>query len=182
MTDNSKQKYTTLEHLTYGGIALGFVSLIVLMAFEIPYFSRTLDAKQLVYTALGVGFVFGLIWAFLWRGKAKNATEKIQIFSFCILLSMFFAPLFVSMSNRMLSSDLQKEKITVLDIDKRYTEAYGSIDGKVKQPNLFVVVFERKGEIVNFKSRNPQFVNVQNGNVVEVEILQGTWGFCLVEE
>ena len=178
----NRERYTGSEYLLYGGGTLLLIALIVLYVFEFRYFSLYLNPKALVITALALGLSGGILWGYLWRNKADSSTESVQIYIFCILLSLVFAPLLLSLTNRGLDFRTPETKnVQIVLVQPQYSGRYGVLEGEKMIPNQLIVNYLHKNETFSFKTKNMSFVGLKRGTPIELTFRQGLFGFTYLQ-
>ncbi len=176
-TGRNREKYSIKEYLTYGGLTLLVVGMLVLYAFEFEYFRRYIDISSFILVALAGGLIFGIGLAYFLKGKAKNATETVQIYVFCIISSLIFAPLIFSLTNRIFTVSSYEKEVQIVKIDKRMTSRFGPEKGKKLEPNLLEVSYLSEGENFKFATKSLTLQDAKRGDIVGLEFKKGLLGF-----
>ncbi|MGK0364610.1 MAG: hypothetical protein ACI85O_001667 [Saprospiraceae bacterium] len=176
-TGGNREKYTTKEYLTYGGVTFLVIGMFVLYAFEFEYFRRYTDISSFIITALISGLLSGIGIAYYLRDKAKNALESVQIYIFCIVLCLIFAPLIFSLTNRLVAINKYEKEVQVVKMDKRFTSRYGTVKGEKAKPNLLKITYLDKGENHEFSTKYLTLENAKRRDYVKLNFKKGLLGF-----
>ena len=161
-------------------IALGLILLVVLYVFEFPYFSNTLQAKNLIISSAIIGILIGIGLGRYFAKSTKDSLERLQVFVFFIFLSALFMPLFGSLSNRLLSyHPIQSEQVELFKREARYVNRFGAIKGEKIEPTDYFTFIIRSGNLERIKSKRSLFEEKKKGDLVEIAIKKGLWGYEL---
>lgn len=176
-TGGNRENYTKKEYVTYGSFALLFIGMFVLYAFEFEYFRRYTNIYSFIIFALIGGLLCGIGIAYYLRAKAKNATESVQIYIFCIVSCLMFSPLIFSLTNRIFALNKYKKDVQIIQIEKRYTSRFGPEKGAKPTPNLLRVNYLDKGKSYAFSTKNLTLENAKRGDEVQLNFKKGLLGF-----
>ena len=176
-TGGNREKYTPKEYLLYGSLGLLVLGLVVIYALELEYFPLYSDVSSFLIFALIGGLLIGLSIAYYLREKAENATETMQIYIACILTSLIFAPLFFSLTNRLIALDRYEKEVQIISIEKRYTSRVGLAKGEKPKPNIFLVRYLDKGKSHKFSTRKSDLENAKRGDKLRFNFKRGLLGF-----
>lgn len=175
---SNREQYTLKERVIYTGLGLVFLGMLVLYVFEFPHFDRTGDVSYLVLFAGVAGVLTGALIARNYRHVAKGPTETMQIYVFCIGVSLMFMPLLVSLSNRLLSfHPFEEEKALVLEADKRITERFGILKGDKIPGQKIRMTVEINHQIMRYTTDEVDSKLPMRGDTILVKTRQGLWGF-----
>lgn len=176
-TGGNREQYTLKEYLTYGGSAFLVIGMIVLYAFELEYFPRYTNISSFIIAALTGGLISGIGIAYYLRNKAENATETMQIYVFCIISCLIFAPLIFSLTNRLFALNEYEKEVQIIQVDGRITSRFGSEKGKVQKANLLQITYLDKGKSYSFSTKNLTLENKKRGDIVQLNFKKGLLGF-----
>ncbi len=176
-TGANREKYTKKEYLTYGSISVFILCLPVLYAFELEYFPRYTNTSTLIIFALIAGLVGGTDLAFLFKNKAKDATETMQIFVFFIITSLIFSPLFFSLTNRILPISSYEKEVQIIYVEHRISSRFGIKKGEKIQPNLLKISYLSEGKSFDYTTKSMALQNAKKGDFVKLKFKRGLLGF-----
>ncbi|MEL7020606.1 MAG: hypothetical protein AAGK47_03285 [Bacteroidota bacterium] len=176
------EKMTRWEYVKYGGLAVFLLVLIVLYVLEFPHFSNTFDMKSLVLWSLLLGAIVGMGIGYGFRKEAADLTERVQLYLFLMVLTMIYAPLVGSLTNRLLSFDTASaEAVEFVETVPFYADRFGILKGEQIRPNAYHTFFYRQGRLSYVRSSTPLFPDAKMGATVEIKTRQGFWGYdCVV--
>jgi len=176
-TIGNRDEYTIKDYLTYGGITLLIFMFITLYAFELEYFNPYTNVSLFLKAALVFGLSIGVSLAFYLKRQAKNATEILQIFTFCIVVCLIFSPLVCSLTNRAIATDTYKKEVQIIQIDKRYVSRFGKSKNEKIIANRLVVKYLYKGKSYFFSTKDMTLAGLKRGDEVFLDFKKGLWGF-----
>ncbi len=156
---------------------MAIIGLIVLYVFEFQWLSNTFEAGKLIAQFAISGFVAGLILGWHYRYKAKDITEQIQIFCFFIFPLTLFAPLFGSLSNRLLSFHPVEMRQFEFFKETSFSGELGIFEGARITPDAYLVFFFRNGKLERIKSRKRLFPGIERGSFIDLPVRKGFWGY-----
>lgn len=166
--------------LAWLGILL-FVGVFTAYTFEFQWIENTFDAAELIWKSIAVGVLAGLGMGWIFRKKVGDLVGQIRLWSACLLLSAFFAPLLGSLTNRLLSPHPVQMQTFELWEEKPYAaELYGFLEGEKIEPDGYYIFIVRNETIKRIDSKIQRFKDVQRGEIVELPIKKGLWGFEIV--
>lgn len=161
-------------------LAVVFFAIPVLYAFEINYLNRTLHARQLLLTALVIGWAIGSALGFWWQKKESDSVGKIRIFAACLLLSALVLPLGASMSNRLLSFQaVHVVQVEFVEESPRFSSRFG-VGENAFQPTSYLTFFYLGDELLKIQTSESLFPNAKRGDLLALSLKKGFWGFELV--
>ena len=178
----NREKLTASEYLRYGGMGVGLILLIVLYVFEFKHFDRTLSVKGLVISSIVVGLLLGLFLGYRFRHLAKDLTERVQIYVFFAVICMIFMPLLGNLSNRLLSfRPATATEVEFIQETPYLSDRLGVIEGQEVKPTGYYLFFYHKQQLHRTKNKAPQFPNKQRGDLIQLNIKKGLWGWEIIE-
>jgi len=170
------------KYLMYAGIVFAFFGLVVLYAFEFQHFSRMLYPQRLVWSAIAVGAVLGLLIGYRFRHRGEDLTERIQIFVFCAVICMVFMPLFASLSNRLLAyRPVQNEQAELFRTEAFISRNFGLLEGESLEPTGYDVFFIYQNELYKVSVPELWFEKTKEGATIPLPLQQGFWGITFVQ-
>ena len=173
----NRMKFTRHEY--FGGI-LGTIVLILLVvgyAFELKYFSNTFNASSMVFRALGVGFVIGLLSGFYFSKNIKEPLEKFQIIVALMFAGLIVTPLLASWINRGFSSNIQYEPVELQEQQAFSQSRFGQLEGKMTVDGYYLF-FIKNRKLERVKAKTLLFPkDTPKGTRVEIPIKKGGLGF-----
>lgn len=171
-------KLSKLEYLLYGFIGVGILALIVFYVLEIHYIHRTFAVGWLMALSAVVGLAIGGWIAYSLRHTAADLTEKVELFVFCILLGGFFAPLFGSWTNRLLSvHPVEQQAVEFVKQEGYKSDRFGLLEGEEVELDGYYLFFIRKGKVERITTELPLAPGIQPGETLYLPIRKGLWGF-----
>ena len=163
-------------------IAVAIVfALIVGYAYEITYhFGRYLDLSRLLIVSVLVGLGLGLAAAY-WLGKGwKNSYDRMRLYVGLGVMGIFFAPLFISWSNRLWDFQLpQTIEARFISADGRVKSRFGSAD-RTPEPDSYATVVAIDGALFRFDTPQPLYPAAQPEDRVPLRLHPGFWGLRYV--
>ena len=152
-----------------------FLGLIFLYAFEMTHLSNTFEAKGLVIRSLIVGALVGGLLGYFFSKKLTDTLDTFKMYTFFVILSIVFAPLFVSLSNRWLTFS-PKEKIEVeLETQAAYIKSrFGNV--KSEKDGFFLFFYKDK-KLERVKTKRHLFPDSKKGDFVTINLQKGLWGY-----
>jgi hypothetical protein len=153
---------------------------IVLYVLEFQWFQNYFGAKRLVMGALAAGLVLGLAIGFLFRKKADEQGEKMQLWATCITLPLLLMPLLASLTNRLFA---QQSRLTPVEFweEKAYTmNRYGQLKDQRPDTSGYYVFVVMDGEMIRLESDEPVFPTAQKGDTVLLPVRKGLFGVAFV--
>ncbi len=177
-----RQRLPMRDYLFFGGSGLVLIGLIVLYVLEFPFFSNTFGVKSLVLGSMLVGAMIGYLVAVQFQKKEYDLTERIQLFVFSMVLCAVFAPLFGSLSNRLLGSQIvQMHPFEFVEEVPYAQDRFGFMFDEEVKPDGYAVFFLRKGNPERVKTLESLFSEKERGEQIELPIKRGLWGFEYVD-
>ena len=157
---------------------LCFIGLFTAYVFEFQWIENTFDAGELIWKSIAGGVLAGLGLGWFLRKKADDFVSRIRLWSACILLPAFFAPLIGSLTNRLLSPYPRQPQTFEFWEEKPYAaELYGFLEGEKIEPDGYFVFIIRNGKLKRFNSKIQRFQGIQRGETIELPVKKGLWGF-----
>jgi len=159
------------------------IGLIVGYTFEIPHFSNTFGIKSLILSALGLGFVIGLLCGWKYTQDNKNSLEKFQITVAFIFLGMVVMPLFASWINRVLASnEVKVEPLEFVSQQPFSQSRFGAGVGNLKVDGYYLF-FVRNKNIERVRTKGILVSeDVAKGAVIGIPIRRGSLGYDIFVE
>ena len=109
--------------------------------------------------------------------EVKESFERFRIYTILIFLSIFFMPLLINLSNRLLDFRTPElQEVSLENIEPYISEKYGILKGeKVKIAGYKIVVL-MDGNPLDLKSKQNPFPNNKLGDIVQIVVHQGLFG------
>lgn len=178
-TGQNREQYSWQEYLLYGGITVGFLTLIVVYVFEFSYMNRTLQFRSLAIWSMGFGAALGTLIGW-WVGRQKKDwVDRMQIFLFFIILVPLFSPLFVSLSNRLLSfADPRTVSCEVVEFNVFMADRFGRLEGEEPRADGYYLFFRKEGALhrVELPAHWDPGMEVAPGTALPLRFQPGLWG------
>lgn len=169
------------NYLQAFAIVLAVLGVIALYALEFRYFNRTLHAAALVGWSLLAGALLGALLGYRFRHRAEDQVERVQIYVFFIVLTALFAPLFASLSNRILAPEEPRQvPVEFVKEEGRYANRFGIPEQDSVQADHYFLFFYRDGGIFRIKSETPLFPDKERGDTISIPLQRGLWGYEVV--
>lgn len=173
----NREQYTKKEYLIYGGIGFLIIILFALYALELQKFDRYTNLSLFVKVALSGGFLIGVGLAFYLKKQAVDATEVMQVFIFCIVSCMAFAPLIFSLINRSICLDSYQKEVQIVMVDTRYVSRFGKMKDEKSSANRLVVNYLYKGKTHEYATHNMRYYGMKRGDEATLTFEKGLLGF-----
>lgn len=156
--------------------------LIFLYVIEFPYFSNTFQIESLIVRSLLFFLPIGIGLGYLFSKKAKDATDKLQVYVFFIIFSLILAPLFGSLSNRLFSfSDPKKMEFELEQQSTYMASRFGKLEDQ--ENDGYYIMFYKDQKLERIKTKNLIFLEAEKGDRISIPIKKGFWGYeYFVEE
>lgn len=162
-------------------IVLSLLCLITLYVLEFRWFDRTAGMRTLALYAMAAGALAGAALGRHFATQAGNTVEKVQLYVFFIVICSLFAPLFASLSNRLLSfSASRQEQVQFFQEQPYYASRSGPIKGEKVRPTGYYTFFYYRGQLRRIKSGRPLFPDAKRGETVILPMKRGLWGFDVI--
>jgi len=154
----NRMKFTKSEYAKGILGTLLLFAIIVGYAFEIRHFSNTFKIESLLFSAVGVGFVIGLLLGFYFSKNIKNSLEKFQVIVALVFAGLIVTPL------------LMEQQV--------YSQSrFGQLEGQMK-PDGYYLFFYKNRKLERVKTKQLLFPqNTLKGFMVEIPIKKGGLGY-----
>jgi hypothetical protein len=173
---------TLREKLKYGALGLFFLTLILLYAFELDWFERTIGFPLLAKLSLLAGLLVGLAWGHVYAREEFGLTEKVQVYVYFCAMCMVFAPLAASLSNRWLAfRPVRMVTVDYVSQEARYASRVGLLKGEDPKPTDYYLSFYYQQEIRTIDSSKPFPAALERGDEMQLRMRTGLWGFEVVQ-
>ena len=175
-----------MEKINYKLLAwlsvLLLVLLIVFYVIEFDYIGNTIGFNHLVVKSLVVAFFAGILLGLHFQKKGKEQVDRIRIWSASLLLPLFFAPWLGSLTNRMMPRNAVIVKSFEFVEERPFAaSAYGFLQGEtVEEDGCYLFVYY-EGEIHRLKRKKCEFHDRENGDVIDLPVRKGLWGYEVVD-
>ncbi len=173
-------KLTPIQYfLGFLGMAF-FIGCLFLYGFEFKHLSNTFEGKSLVIRSLIAGAIIGTVIAYFFARKLTDTLDQFKMYTFFVILSIVFAPLFGSLSNRWLTSS-PKEKVEVeLETQEAYIKSrFGNV--RSKRDGIFLFFYKDK-KLERVKTKRTLFPDSKKGDFVTINLQKGFWGYDVFYE
>jgi len=171
---------TVRERLTYLGIGLGLLALVVLFGLEVRHMASTIGFARLGGLSLLIGLAVGGYFGYVLSRRSPELEEKMKYFAVSIVLALFFAPLFASLSNRLLG---ETDVLTYQFVKQEamYARRYGFIRGEKVKADRYEIRLLRDNEMYMLSAKRPAPEGTQPGDLLDVVVNRGFWGYPILE-
>ncbi len=156
---------------------LGLIALIILYAIELGHIGNTIGYLNLIWKSILISIFIGVLLGRQFQGKGEELVDKIRIWSACILLPAFFAPLLGSLTNRNLSDHISESKTFEFIEEKAFVS---SAYGLQKRPDGCYLFVFYDGKIERFKRKECHYLALKRGEEISLTIKKGLWGYEVV--
>lgn len=163
-------------------IAVGIVfAVIVGYAYEITYhFGTYLYLTRLLVISVLIGLPLGLAAAYWLGAHWKNSYDRMRLYVGLAVMGVFFSPLFISWSNRLLDFRLpQTIEARLIRTDGRVKSRFGGAD-RTPEPDSYATVVSIDGAIFRFDTQQPLYPNADPDDWVPLRLHSGFWGLPYV--
>ncbi|MEZ4955844.1 MAG: hypothetical protein R2825_19960 [Saprospiraceae bacterium] len=163
------------------GLAILVVIVLVFYVMEFGHLGNTLFATGLIKKSLVFALVIGIYLGWRLQSQGSEQVDKIRIWAACILLSLFFAPMVGSISNRVLSFGKITNKSFEFMEEKAFaSSAYGFLkDETIEADGCYLFVFY-EGAIHRLKRKQCIYWDRKRGDVINLPVKKGLWGYEIV--
>ena len=173
-----------LDKSDYPKVIIGVILLfgmIVLYVFEFKHFSLVLEPKWLLLFSLGFGIMLGLTLGNRFSKKVKESFERFRIYTLFIFLSIFFMPLLINLSNRLLDfRQPELREVSLENVEAYISEKYGVMKGEDVKIAGYKIVVVMDQQVLRLKSEENPFPNSQAGDMVKIAVHNGLFGIKYV--
>jgi len=160
---------------------IGFFAVPILYTFEFEHFNRTLHVSTLAMIALLIGAAVGIGLGYRWQKTAEDFVGRIRIYAACIISAMLIMPLLASLSNRLLAfRPAQTIQVEFVEESPRYSSRFGVANDKAATASSCITFFYKESELLRIQTRESYFPNAQRGDMVDLPIKKGLWGFEVI--
>lgn len=162
-------------------VILFFVFIFVYVN-EFDHFNLTINAKKLVIPSLLIGGAIGAgIGWYLQRGQ-REPIVRVQIILACFFAGLIVAPLFASLSNRMLSwKKPQYAEVEFVKEEPYFSSRFGAIKGESQMPSGYYLFFIYKNKLIRVTLDQEYFEGVEEGDFIRIPIKTGLWGIDFIQ-
>ena len=162
-------------------LVLPLIGVIALYVLEFRWFDRTIDMRSLALYALAIGAAAGTTLGWRLSRQGRNSVEKVQLYIFCIVTCTLFAPFLASLSNRLLSPyPARPRPVEFFDEQAYLSDRFGLTKGEQIEPSGYYTFFYYQGRLRRVKSRKPLLPGTEKGEMAELYMKRGLWGFEVV--
>ena len=163
--------------------AFALIIIMTLYVLEFEHIGNTIKVSELMKIALLIGLSVGIYLGWKFQNKGEEQVDRIRIWSACIVLSLFFAPLIGSMTNRLVPRSGVKYK--TFEFMEEKTISSSEDDLLINQEtgpdgcHLFVYY---EGAIHRLKRKRCNYANLKQGDQIKLPVRKGLWGYEFVEQ
>jgi len=158
---------------------VGIMTVIVLYVFEVKHLLKTFNLSSMALIAMLLGAIAGAALGYSVSGNTKTSLERMQIIIMITVFGALAMPLFASLSNRLLGSEVQNEKVEFTKLDP-IMEAKFDMPTELK-PDAYFLYFVRNQEIEKLKVREPHYKGTKRGARIDLPIIKGLWGYDVAQ-
>lgn len=163
------------------GALIGFATLYV---FELKHFGNTLNFSDLALKSALLGLALGLLagWYFQKKAGRQEMVDNIRRWTICIIVPIVLAPLLGSLTNRMFSPYPAEMKPFEFFDEKPYaSSAYGFMKDEKITPDGWYLFVNVEGSLRRIEHPVQRFPDAQRGDLVELKVQRGLWGYQFLE-
>ena len=158
------------------------LGLVVLYVLEFRYFNRTLGFGRLLWWSLPVGAAVGAALGYRFRKQGGDRLERVQLYVLFIVLCTLFAPLFASLSNRLLSPRAARSvSVEFAGVEPRFSSRFGVMEEEKPAANQFYLFFYYDGQLHRIRTDSLRFPEAERGDTVQLMLKRGLWGKEVVQ-
>lgn len=152
-------------------------TLIVLYVFEFKHFDLLLEPIWLLLFSAGFGIMLGISLGNKLSKSVKESFERFRIYTILIFLSIFFMPLIINLSNRLLDFRTPElQEVSFENFEPYISEKYGVLKGEKVKIAGYKIVVVMDGKPLNLKSKQNPFPNNKPGDIVQIKVHKGLFG------
>jgi hypothetical protein len=145
---------------------------------EFHWLGNTFEAGKLAAYSTLAALLLGAFLGWKFHKKGEEQVDKIRIWAACLIIPTVFAPLLGSWSNRLLSPYPSGQRQFEFFEEKPYAQSrFGFIEGETITPDGYYVFVFYNNELQRIRSKDPLFQGKQRGEMVELPVRKGLWGF-----
>lgn len=168
------------ERLKYMGVGLLIIIIFINGIFEFRWLQNTLNAKTLLLVFAAIGATIGGIIGHLFAKKDKDVVNKMRLYLIFITTSILVLPIFGSLSNRIFSlSEVEIKKVELFE-QNDYIADLGIMKEQELKPSGHFTFLIIDGKLERFKSKKILFPFAKKGDLVDLKMKKGLYGFWVV--
>jgi len=169
----NRVKLSRKEYLIWGGITLGIVLIIFLLAFELPHFNNTFQLGKmfLLTTLLAVGAATFIIFKIKHTFKDAVDTIRVSLMTYIGLIGLFF--LLTHFINRNITlGETRTETYPFLQ-----HQLYRQSDSELAGEHTFITHIQIENNMKRLVSNGPIYNDTSETNKVAIPVKIGLFGF-----
>lgn len=163
-------------------IAVLFFLFIFIYVKEFDHFNLTIKAKNLVIPALVIGGVLGLALGWYLQRGQEDSVVRLQIVMACLFGLIIVAPLFASLSNRLISwKKVRYEEVEFVKEQAFYSSRFGAIKGDSQMPTGYHLFFYYHDRLIRISLKKSLFETNEEGDRILIPVKKGLWGTDFIQ-
>lgn len=172
---------TWKERLKYAMPVPILIGVIVMAAFEFKWMQNTLGAKQLAVIFAIIGLLIGGIVGHRFAKKTSDLVEKMRFYALFTIIIGLLMPFVGSWTNRNLAFNGFENRQVEFYEQRGFIAGLGVVKGQNLNPEGYFTYLVIDGQLERFKSVKMLYRNVQKGEMVDLKMKKGLYGFWVVK-
>ncbi len=176
-TSANRIKLTRSGYIKMISLTVLIFIMILLYVFHFDHFDKILDTRKWLIIAgivgLGLGFFIGKKNA----DKEHEIYEQFRLYTLCIVLSIVFMPLVISLIN--LYGDFKapsSQQVQLLDLKPKVDQPFGHIKGEEVKVTHYETAVLLDDEVFKFSTKENPFPGRAMGDMVQLPVYPGLLG------
>ncbi len=158
--------------------SLAIFGVIFLIAFETTWFENTFDATGLTVRSAVIGFIAGIVLAWIFIRKITDSLDKVKATLAIVIATLIIVTLCGSLSNRLFADkNITQEKVILFKEIPYYSGRFGLPPKDQIQWTGFYIFVVRNDKIERLVSDEALFLPEMAGLEVEIPVRKGFWGY-----
>lgn len=181
-TSANRIKLTRSGYIKMISLTILVFIMIIVYVFQFDHFDKILDIRKWLIlsglTGIGVGYLIGKKNA----DKEGEAYEQMRIYMICIVLSVVFMPLVMSLINRYGDFKApQFEQVELLGLKPQVDQPFGHLKGEQPKITHYESAVLLGNKIYNFSTKVNPFSQNAPGDVIQLPVQSGLLGIRYID-